>query len=186
MRIRRAAVAALFPLLLAACEDEFRQDWTATPDTIELFSLTRPELIGRASAFDFVPPGVPIAVENPAATGNWDIAIVDNGGTLAFLPASGFTGLSSRAAIAEITVSTTLEQLEEAPRDTADFKYTAVPVRVGRIYVVRTRRADCGFGSFGVRYAKLEALSVSPTAGSVRFRTIVNPYCNNRALIPPD
>ena len=54
MRIMRAGLAALFPLLLAACEDEFSQDWTAIPDTVELFSLTRPELIGRASAFDFV------------------------------------------------------------------------------------------------------------------------------------
>jgi hypothetical protein len=189
MRTKHAVLAAFLPLLLAACEDEFTQDWTATPDTVELFSLSRPELIGRPSAFDFVPApvfGTPIAVENPSATGRWDVAVVDQGNTLAFLPAGGFTGLSSRAAIAEITASTTLEELREAPGDTAQFKSTAVTARVGRIYVVRTRREECPFSSAGVRYAKLEVLEVNAPAGTLRFRVITNPYCNSRTLIPPD
>jgi hypothetical protein len=185
MRIHRAALPALFPLLLAACEDEFKQEWTAFPDTVELFSLSRPELLGRPSAYDFVPPGIPIAVENPAATGNWDVALTDQGGTLAFVPAGVF-GVNSRAGIATITAATTLEELEEAPSDTTAFKSTAIPIQLGKIYVVRTRRADCGFGSFGVRYAKFEAIEVNVPEGKLRFRTIANPYCNNRNLIPPD
>src|SRR5688500_17307278 len=180
MRTKRAVLTAFFPLLLVACEDEFKQEWTATPDTVELFSLSRPELIGRPSAFDFVPQplfGIPAAVENPSATGRWDVEVVDQGSPLAFLPAGGFAGLNSRAAIAEISGATTLEELREAPGDTAQFKTTVVAAQVGKIYVVRTRREDCGFGSTGVRYAKLEVLEVNAPAGTLRFRTIINPYC---------
>src|SRR5687768_5477375 len=189
MRTIRAVMTAFFPLLLGACEDEFKQEWSAVPDTVELYSLSRPELIGRPSAFDFVPQpvhGIPVAVENPSATGRWDVAVVDQGNTLAFLPAGGFTGLNSRAAIAEINASTTLEELKEAPGDTTQFKTAAVTAQVGKIYVVRTRREDCGFGSFGVRYGKFEVLEVNVPAGTLRFRVITNPYCNSRTLIPPD
>jgi hypothetical protein len=32
----------------------------------------------------------------------------------------------------------------------------------------------------------MEALQVDATAGTLRFRAITNPYCNDRRLIPPD
>lgn len=177
---------AWLPLLLlplAACDDGFTQEWVAVPDTIQLYSLSRPELVGRPSAYDFV-NHAPLAVEDLGATGQWDLALVDQGNELALVPASAFAGLVSRAGIATVT-SRTLEEVEEAPRDTAAFKITPVPIRLGTIYVVRTRRESCGFGT-GVRYAKLEPLQIDLVQGTLKFRTILNPFCNDRALIPPD
>ena len=173
----------LIPVFAAACEDQFTQEWVARPDTVELFSLSRAELIGRPSAYDFI-DGVPLPVETPGVTGRWDVVLVDQGNDLALMPASAFSGLDTRAGIATLGPGT-LEAVKEAPRDTAQFKRTAVAIRVGTIYVVRSRRESCGFGS-GVRYAKLEALSIDKARGTLRFRTIVNPYCNDRKLIPPD
>jgi hypothetical protein len=127
-----------------------------------------------------------IAVENPVAAGHWDVAVIDQSGGLALMPAGAFSGLESRAGIATITAQTTLEELKEAPRDTAAFSDAAVAALAGRIYVIRSRRENCGFGTFGVRYTKLEVLQVNTTAGTLSFRKITNPYCNDRKLIPPD
>jgi hypothetical protein len=182
MRLRFSFLL-LFTPLLTACDDDLNADWTAVPDTVLLYSLSRPELLGKPSAFDFF-DGVPISVESPAASGRWDLALIDLNGELALVPASAFVGVVSRAGVATVSART-LEEVTEAPGDTAQFKSEPVVIRVGTIYVVRTRRTDCGFGS-GVRYAKLEPLEVNTTAGTLRFRSIVNPYCNDRKLIPPE
>ena len=173
----------MLPLVAAACDDEFTQEWVAHPDTVTLFSLSRPELIGKPSAYNIV-DGLPVAVENPGVTGSWDFALIDQGNDLAIMPASGFSGLGSRAAIVT-TNSTSLFEFKEAPSDTSLYKTTATPMRVGNVYVVRSRRESCGFGS-GFRYGKLEPLAIDKTAGTMEFRIIVNPYCNDRRLIPPD
>ena len=181
-QILRAALC-LFPLAAAACDDEFTAEWVAFPDTVTLHSLSRPELIGKPSAYNIV-DGITVAVENPGVTGSWDFAIVDQGNDLALMPAGGFSGLSSRAAVVT-TNSSSLFEFEEAPSDTSLYKTTPTPLRTGVVYVVRSRRESCGFGS-GVRYGKLEPLVIDRAAGSVQFRIIRNPYCNDRRLIPPD
>lgn len=178
----RAALCCI-PLAAAACDDEFKAEWVAHPDTVLLYSLSRPELIGKPSAYNIV-DGITVAVENPGVTGTWDFAVIDQGNEMALMPAGGFTGLSSRAAVVT-TNSSSLFEFEEAPSDTSLYKTTATPLRTGLVYVVRSRRESCGFGS-GVRYGKLEALAIDRTAGTVQFRIIRNPYCNDRRLIPPD
>src|SRR5687768_12215069 len=95
------AVLCLIPLITAACDDEFTQEWVARPDTVLLFSLSRAELIGENSAYDLI-DGVPLPVEAPGVTGRWDLAVIDQGDGLALIPASAFSGLDSRAAIATI------------------------------------------------------------------------------------
>lgn len=171
------------PLLTAACDDDITQEWVAQPDTIELFSVSRTELLGENSAYDFI-DGVPLPIEAPGVSGRWDMAVVDLNDGLALIPASAFSGLDSRAGIANLG-NRVLEEVREAPADTAAFKRTAVPAQLSTVYVVRSRRESCGFTS-GVRYAKLEIISIDKAAGSLKFRTIVNPYCNDRKLIPPD
>jgi hypothetical protein len=170
---------------MAACDDDLGlDDWTSSTDTITVFSLSRPDLLGQPSAYDFVTKVV-VRVETPSTTGDlrWDVALLDEAGQLALVPASGFQGQVSRAGLVPIT-NTTFEALDEAPDDTA--AYQAVPriVQPGQIYVVRTRRAGCGFGT-GVRFGKIQIISVDPAAGSIRFASVVNPLCNDRALIPP-
>lgn len=190
MRFRFGLIVPLLPLL-AGCDDDFVREWSAVPDTVLLYSLSRPEYIGRESAFNFiigVPPFIPeVVVEDLNNTGNWDLALIDQGNDLALVPASAFVGLASRAGIADIGPGV-LEDIRTAPGDTAQFKTTAVPIRLGTIYVVRSRRAQCpgGFGASGVFYSKMEALEIDKAAGTLLFRRISNPYCNDRALIPPE
>ena len=168
---------------MVACDDPFElDDWTSTTDTIQIFSISRPELIGRPSAYDFV-TRVLVRVESPSASGNWDLALRDENGQLALVPASGFQGQVSRAGLAPIT-NTTFEELREAPADTGAYSITPRVIQPGQVFAVRTRRAGCGF-STGVRFGKIKIISVDQAAGSVRFASVVNPLCNNRDLIPP-
>ncbi len=174
--------AAALPLV--ACDEELGlDDWTATPDTNVIYSLSRPELLGRPSAYDFINHTV-LRVETPAATNSWDVALRDEGGQLALVPASGFQGQVSRAGLALIT-NQTFEELAEAPEDTAAFSSAPAVLQAGQVYAVRTRRAACSFSN-SVRYAKIKILDVDVTAGTVRFESILNPFCNDRALIPPE
>jgi hypothetical protein len=167
-----------------ACEDDLGLDeWSARPDTVTLYSLSRPDLINQPSAYDFVNHLV-VRVESPSATGTWDVALRDEGNGLALVPAGGFQGLSSRAALSVIT-NRTFEELREAPEDTARFTSGPVVVQAGQVLAVRTRRAGCAFTT-SVRYGKIKIIDVNPAAGTVRFAAIVNPFCNDRSLIPPN
>src|SRR5215204_2680860 len=83
----------------AACDDDLGlDDWTSSTDTITVFSLSRTDLLGQPSAYDFV-SRVVVRVETPSATGDlrWDVALRDEAGQLALVPASGFQGQVSRA-----------------------------------------------------------------------------------------
>lgn len=168
----------------AACEEDLGlDDWSATPDTVTLYSLSRPELINQPSAYDFI-NHIVTRVESPTSTGNWDVALLDHSAGLALAPASAFEGQSSRAALSVIS-NATFEDLQEAPEDTTRFVSTAVAVQPGQVLAVRTRRANCAFTT-SVRYGKIKIIDVNVTAGTVRFAAIVNPFCNDRSLIPPN
>lgn len=183
MRLRFALIF-LAAVSASACDDDLGiQPWDATPDTIPLFSLSRPDLLGLPSAYDFVNRRQ-VEVETPGNGGNWDVALGESNGQLQLIPASAFEGQgSSRARIATIT-GTAFNSLEEAPSDTA--RYTALPVNLtaGGVYVVRTRRSACGFSSASF-FAKIQALTVDNAAGRATFAVVVNPFCD-RSFVPPE
>jgi hypothetical protein len=184
VRILRCLIL-LLAAVQTACSDPFGpRFWLDVPDTVQLHSLSRPEFVGRPSAIDLVSLGV-LPVELPGATGGWDIALVDDGDGLAFVPAGAFDGFTSRAAIA-VMPAQRLEDVTEAPRDTAAYRQTAVRVQPNTVYVMRSRRAECGFGSSGFRYAKVRAVDIQPELGRLLFEIVRNPYCNDRALVPPE
>jgi hypothetical protein len=58
-------------------------------------------------------------------------------------------------------------------------------VQTGQLYIVRSRAASCGISN-GYRYGKLQALSLDVPRGIATFRFVRNPYCDDRALIPPN
>lgn len=186
-RLRTPALAALAAALLvasAACgDDPFSFDWSDQPDTVLLYSMARPEL-NLVSAYNFL-QGVPIQIEAPAATGTWDVAVDTRGGEIVFLP-PGALNVVSAARIA-VLEGLTLDDVTQAPGDT--LLYVAdepVPVRTGDVYVVRTNRQRGSFGRSCVYYAKVEAVSIDPVGGTLRFREVTNPVCNDRDLVPPD
>ncbi|HEY0672363.1 MAG TPA: hypothetical protein VGD27_08860 [Longimicrobiales bacterium] len=182
-------LARLLPIVIlaagsAACEEDLGlDDWSDTPDTTVIYSLSRPDLLGQPSAYDFI-NHVVLRVESPNAPGNWDVAVRHEGNALALVPAGGFEGQTSRAGLALIT-GTTFEELAEAPEDTAAFSDAAVLVQPGQVLAVRTRRAPCAFSN-SVRYGKVRIIDVDPVAGTVRFASVVNPFCNDRSLVPPE
>ncbi len=183
--IRFLAIA--LAIACGACDDGFGpRSWDATPDTVTLFSVSRPELAFELSAYDAF-QGISWAIESPGATGQWDFALAEQGGQFVMAPAGSFGGIASRAGIATIGL-VSLEEVREAPNDTARFASAPVPITVGTVYVLRTRRASCPelFGSAGIRYAKLAAIALDSAAGTFRFAVVRNPICNDRALVPPE
>ncbi len=100
------------------------------------------------------------------------------------------TVLWPRAAIVEEDLDAGLQRmlvdfdaLREAPED----GYTnleAVPIAVGDVFAVRSRR-DPAFGNVRCRrFAKLEILALDTTEGTVSFRHLRNPNCEKRTLVP--
>lgn len=179
-----AVAAAGLLWMLPACGDSpFDVTWTANPDTVLLYSLARPEP-NLPAAFDFVPTRRRrVLVEAAGATGNWDMAVDTRDGRLVFVAPSAL-GVDSRAGIASFP-DMTLEELQEAPSDSAAYALTdPVPVDAGTAYVVRTRDTRSSFGRVCSNFAELRPLEIDPGAGTVRFVYDVNPQCNDRSLVP--
>jgi hypothetical protein len=180
----RFALILMAAMAVSGCEEELGvQPWDDTPQNISLFSLSRSDLIGLPSGYDFVNRRV-IEVEQPGSGGSWDLALGGTG-TLQLIPAAAFEGQgTSRAAIAPIT-NTTYELLTQAPSDDSQYLITPVDVTLGAVYVVRTRRSPCGF-STGVRFGKIQVVAVDAVQGTATFAVVVNPYCNDRSFVPPE
>ena len=178
-----AASAALLMGLAACGEDPFNFDWTseATPDTVLLYSLARPEL-NLVSGFNFFQRRT-IRVEHPDESGAWDIAVDTEGASLVLLP-PGALGIVARAGIVDMG-ALTLDDIREAPADTAAYEMDeAVPLVAGNVYVVRTNRRQGGFGTTCVYYGKLTPVVLDVAGGVLQFSYVRSPACNNRDLVP--
>jgi hypothetical protein len=181
--LRTIPLAAVFTL--AACSDPFGpQPWVANPVEITLYSASRADYIGLVSALDLgTDPVTAVSIEALGATGQWDMVLVERDGALALAPAGSFEGMTSRAAIATIHNQAFIDVVE-APRDTAAYTQEPVQLRTDVIYVIRSRSVQCGF-SAGHRYAKMQPIELDQARGIYRFAVVRNPYCDDRALVPP-
>lgn len=180
----RFSLIVLAAAVFTACDDSLDLGtWDATPDTVALYSLSRPDLLGFPSGYDFANRRV-IEVEQPGATDNWDVALAQQDNALQLVPAGAFQGQTSRAGIATIT-GQPFDAVTEAPSDTARFSAQPVTLQPGGVYVIRTRRVVCGFGT-AVHYAKIQAVTVDPADGIATFAVVANPFCNDRSFIPPE
>jgi hypothetical protein len=171
-------LAATTPFL--AC-DTFEPTWFGIQDFVVLYSLSRPEFVGRESAYDFVGQR-PVVVERPKAQDpyDFDMAITEVGGQFHVLPAGVFEGFPIRPGIAVDSSGITFEDMTRAPRD-GYVTDAPVPLRAGWVYAVRTRRDFRGCNMYG----KFEVIDLDP-AGIVEIRTMRNPLCNDRNLVPPE
>jgi len=171
--------------VLAACDEGLGPAvWDATPDTTVIYSLSRPELIGEPSAYDFVNQRR-VTIEAPGETGSWDAVLAEAGGEFVIIPSSWFPGLSSRSGIGRSS-ETTLEAVLRAPGDSAFYRREPVPLETGAVYVVRTRTDQCFPFGVAATYAKFQVISMDAVVGAVRLATVRNPYCNNRDLVPEE
>ncbi|MDX1494842.1 MAG: hypothetical protein R3253_12315 [Longimicrobiales bacterium] len=178
------AVSAALLVGTAACgDDPFAFDWNDRPDTVLLYSMARPEL-NLVSAYNFL-RNTPVQVENPSATGSWDLAVDTRDGQIVFLP-PGALNVDGAARVA-VLEGLSLDDVRQAPSDTLLYvSKQPVPVRMGDVYIVRTNRQRGSFGQRCVYYGKLEAVNIDPAGGTLTFREVTNPVCNDRDLVPPD
>lgn len=187
-RLRGRLLATVVALGLvagtSACgDDPFAIRWVETPDTVTLYSLARPEL-NLESAFDFRNRRA-VVVESPSATGQWDIAVDTRDGQIVMVPAA-VLGVDSRAAVVPLP-GQSYDELLEAPADTALYiQDQPVPVDLGAVYVIRTRRTVGSFSSRCFYYAKMQPLATDVEAGTFTFFYDAARVCNDRRLIPPD
>ena len=168
----------------SACDDDpFAFRWTDNPDTVQLYSMARPEL-GLVSAYSFF-QGLELAVEVPGAAGQWDMAVDTREGAIVMVPPAAL-GIFTEAEIATLE-NTRLEDVTQAPADS--LRYVSdrpVPVAFGNVYVVKTNRSPGSFGRSCQYHAKLEAVDIDPVGGTLVFRHVTNPVCNDRDLVPPN
>jgi hypothetical protein len=191
VRLIRLAIPAAVALAAAACDDPFRPiEWSAVPDTVLLYSSSFPEHIGRHSGFNFAPGpdgrGRRVRVEELGQSRQWDVVLANSANGFVFKPAGAFEGESPAAGITVMEPGETLESVVRAPQDADAYTRTAgIPLEPGRIYVVRTRPVASFIGT--CRYfAKFEMVELNGAEGWAQFRYVVNPNCNDRALVPRD
>jgi hypothetical protein len=171
-------VAGLIPF--AAC-DAFEPTWFGLQEFTVLYSLSRDEFIGRESAYDFVGQR-PVIVERPKGQDpfDFDIAVAEIGGVFHALPAGLFDGFTIEPGVAVDSSGILFEDMTRAPRD-GYVTDAPIVLREGWIYAVRTRRDFRGCNMYG----KFEVVELDP-AGTVEIRSLRNPLCNDRNLVPPE
>lgn len=182
---------ALFTLAalagVAACDDDLGPlNWDSLPDTVAIYSLARPELLGLPSALNVASVNARVEVvrvELPGATGLWDVALSEEGGGFVLLPAGAVQGVTVRPGIA-VVEGEAFEDVLRAPGDTAAYTRSApVPVRTDVVYVIRSGQRPT---SACVYYAKARAVALDASAGRLEIEVVRNPYCRDRYLVPPD
>ncbi|MGH7481358.1 MAG: hypothetical protein ACRELV_04335, partial [Longimicrobiales bacterium] len=123
--------------------------------------------------------------EQPGETGNWDLALSESDGALVLLPPGSLQGVETTAGIRPVGADTSFDALTRAP--TAGYNdSTAVVIEQGGLYVVRTRRISFGFFGRCFFYGKIEAVRADAVDGTLLFRYIANPNCNDPRLVPPE
>ncbi len=167
---------------LSACgKDPFAIEWSISPDTIELYSIARPE-IGLPDGFNFY-NRARVTIEAASATGRWDIALGTRDGQLVLLPPASL-GVNGAAKVAPLS-GATFDDLTEAPGDTTLYiGANPVPLELGTIYAIRTNQQVGSFGTYCSYYAKLEPLDIDVENGKLRFVFDSSPVCNDRSLVP--
>jgi len=178
-----ALIITLGAALATGCgSSPYRIVWSsAIPDTIVLYSLARPGL-NLPTAFNFH-QRTWYSVEDPRATGAWDMAVDTRNNQIVLLPPEALN-VSTGAGIA-VLQGIGFDEATEAPRDTTLYSTKdAVPVEMGNVYVIRSGRTVGLYGTYCRYYSKLEPLDIDAANGTLQFRYDSNPGCNDRALVP--
>ena len=179
---RYMGVAMAVTLLgLTACSDALEPILIPIPDEpgdvtlvdVSAGSLTDP------SAFDVITGG---SVRTDQFSG-WDFLfqIQDDGSTVLW-PRGAITGEDLDLDAGLLKVVQTFDALLEAP-ESGYTNLESLPVAVGDVFAVQSRR-DPAFGSLRCRrFAKVEIGAIDPMEGTISFIHLVNPNCEKRKLV---
>ena len=173
-----ATLAAI--LGLSACGNPAEPALIPIPDEARearLVDVSTGEL-ADPSAFDVITAE---AVRTDQSSG-WDFLFqVAEGGSTVLWPRGAVTGEDLDAGLKASTL--TFDGLREAP-EAGYTNLESVPVAVGDVFAVQSRR-DPAYGSARCRrFAKLEVLEIDVDEGTISFRHLVNPNCEKRKLVP--
>lgn len=177
-------LASILPA--GGCE-VYEPTWILTVDSTTLYSLSRPEYMGRVGAYDFARSvsrgGGAVIVERNTLNNalEFDFAISEVDGELVALPAGLFEGVTVDPGIAIDSSGIDFEDWGVAPRD-GYVTDEPVPLETGVLYAVRSRRGPLDGCT---HYGKFEVLSIEAD-GVVHLQAVRNHLCNDRELIPPD
>ncbi len=149
------------------------------PDSASEATLSdyRSAPLGSPSAFDVL-SGLPIRTE---VTSGWDFLFyVTPGGTMQLRPRDMVVGGTSGQGLQKVTQSFT--GLTEAP-SSGYVTDKAVAVTTGDVLAV-VSRSDPNYSVQCRYYMKMKVLSINKTAGTLTFRWLANPNCEQRLLVP--
>jgi hypothetical protein len=175
-----ASLLACAPLL-SACEDgNLLGTLILSSDTT---AIGLPGGSAEGSAIDIVRSGGDFdLVRNPERLTDaeqWDFALRSTPAGLVFRP---FTPVASQFRGAGIAVSDRpFADLKRAPRGTASYSSEPVSVRLGGVYLLRSRQFASG-NTTCVKYAKFRVLEINQATSIVRFEVVINEGCDDERL----
>lgn len=163
---------------LAGCDDPLENILGPVPDeptTVTLYEFGSSSL-RQPSAFDAIGGS---AVRTDQSAG-WDLLLSDGGSGMEFRPRSIVLEVSSAAGLQRVEAE--FGALDMAP-SSGYVTDEPVPVEAGAVYALRSRE-DPQFGGSCLRYRKMEIVSVDAAGGEVTLRSLGNPNCGRRTLVP--
>lgn len=166
--------------LLAACGSSTEPVLLPLPDETDeavLFNLWS-DAVTDPAAFDVISR---VAVRTDQSSG-WDFLFeVAEDGSATLWPRGAVVEDGTDAGLRPLDVP--FDALDEAP----EFGYVtrdSLPVAVGDVFAVRSRR-DPVYGSIRCRrFGKIEVLSIDSAEGTLTFEYLINPNCERRFLVP--
>lgn len=189
-----APLALLAAGLLAACDDStgFVYDPVLFTDTVEVYAPL-PANVDRPTALDVSVYDTGIGgarfPERSSDAGRWDFVVRQRGADLVLVPGGALgviepaTGTLLRSSVTRVLDGETFESLLEAPGSNSFVRDSAVVLRTGGVYGVRSRDSG-GIGCS--QYGKLQPLLVDVAAGRVRVQVTSNRNCSDLRLAEED
>lgn len=177
-RVSLAGALAL-AIGVAGCGSSTGVDTLSNPDEPSEAELNDflDQDIREASAFDILSSS-PVRLDSNS---RWDFLFQILGdGTAQLKPRGAVTESESDAGLRKL--STTFDETRSAPINGYQL-FRAMAVAEGDVIAARSQR-DAGLSIRCRRYAKIEILSIDRAAGTMMFRHLVNPNCENRNLVP--
>jgi hypothetical protein len=166
-------------LLATACGSSTGIEPIANPEEAteaELFDFGQAN-VRSPSAFDIVSSS---AVRLDASS-RWDFLFQIQGDSTALLrPRGAVLGITSDAGL--IRLSADFDDIDQAPQ-VGYQRARGLAIQEGDVLAMRSQR-DANIALRCFRYGKMEVLSIDTVEGTVTFKHLINPNCENRNLVP--
>ena len=185
MTLRRLLVLAAVPVaaVIAACQDAYAPKalYSVVADTLTISALTGTPLLSRSAVHLLT--GAAII---PSGAEGFDFALdLDANNNVLIIPRSRILTCTQTCQLGAAFSTAKFDSLLDAP--SRGYTYDSVTtVGVGKTVVFVTKEASCIASNIATidTYAKLVVDSVNPTTRQIYIRTVTDPNCGFRTLVP--